>query len=175
MKRSDLRQAFVPAAVFLAILIFWEVVTTLLGTPEFILPKPSAIAQTLWENRPFLWPHIGQTMLEVVLGISIAVVIGLLTAALLELSPFLRQAFYPLLVVSQTVPILALAPLLVIWFGFGIVPKLLVVTLFCYFPIAINTTDGFTAAEPEQLDLLKSMGATPLQIWRMVKLPAALP
>ena len=81
-------------------------------------------------------------------------------AAALDFSPWLRRGIYPLLVFSQTVPILALAPLLIIWFGFGIVPKVIVVTLFCFFPIAINTSDGLTATEPELIDLFRSMGAT---------------
>ena len=89
--------------------------------------------------------------------------------------PWLRRARYPLLVTSQTIPILALAPLLIIWFGFGMTPKVIIVALFCFFPIAINTADGLSSADPELLSLLRAMGASRGQIWRKVRLPASLP
>ena len=158
-----------------ALLLIWEVVVRLLNTPAWILPAPTAIGRTLVDTFPIMLPHIGQTLLEVIIGIGVAIAVGLATAGLLDRFPRVKEVVYPLLVISQTVPIIALAPLLIIWFGFDIEPKIIVVTLFCYFPIAINTLDGLNAAEPEYLDLLHSMGATPRQVWWKVRFPAALP
>lgn len=164
-----------PAAVLLVLLALWELLVWALAVPQWIVPAPSAIGQAFWETRALLGTHVGQTMLEVAIGLGVAVTTGVALAAILDFSAWLRRAIYPLLVISQTIPILALAPLLIIWFGFDIWPKVIVVTLFCFFPIAINTTDGLAAAEPELIDLFRSMGATWRQIWQKVRLPSALP
>lgn len=158
-----------------ALLLIWEIAVRALNTPAWILPAPTAIGNELYESGSNMLPHIGQTLLEVVIGIGVAILVGLATAGLLDRFSKIKEAVYPLLVISQTVPIVALAPLLIIWFGFDIEPKIIVVTLFCYFPITINTLDGLNAAEPEYLDLLRSMGANPRQIWWKVRFPAALP
>jgi len=173
--RGRILSVLFPVTFLSALILLWEAVIWWRETPTWLLPAPSAIAQAFWENRTLLGPHVGQTTLEFSIGIGVAIVTGVLLAALLDFSPWLRQAIYPLLVLSQTIPIIALAPLLMIWFGFGIMPKVIVVTLFCFFPIAINTTDGLASAEPELLDLFRSMGASWGQIWRKVRLPAALP
>ena len=165
----------IPAAVLLMFAALWELAVRGLAVPKWILPAPSAIWQAFWDTRALLGVHVGQTMLEVAIGIGVALTAGVAVAAVLDFSPWLRRAVYPLLVISQTVPILALAPLLIIWFGFGIAPKVIVVTLFCFFPIAINTSDGLTSTEPELIDLFRSMGATWPQIWQKVRLPAAAP
>jgi len=106
---------------------------------------------------------------------GIAVVFGLIAATALDFSPVLRQAVYPLLVVSQTIPTIALATILILIFDFGLLHKLIVVVLFCFFPITVNTVDGLAATDPDLVALLKSMGATRWQRWRMVRFPAALP
>lgn len=165
----------VPAGVLIVLAAVWELAVFGLAVPKWILPAPSAIWQAFWDTRSLMGAHVGQTMLEVAIGIGVALTTGVAVAAVLDFSPWLRRAVYPLLVISQTVPILALAPLLIIWFGFGIAPKVIVVTLFCFFPIAINTSDGLTSTEPELIDLFRSMGATWPQIWIKVRLPAAAP
>lgn len=165
----------VPAGVLIVLAAVWELAVFGLAVPKWILPAPTAIWQAFWDTRSLMGAHVGQTMLEVAIGIGVALTTGVAVAAVLDFSPWLRRAVYPLLVISQTVPILALAPLLIIWFGFGIAPKVIVVTLFCFFPIAINTSDGLTSTEPELIDLFRSMGATWPQIWIKVRLPAAAP
>ena len=164
-----------PATILVTLAVIWELAVRGLGVPKWILPAPSAIWQAFWETRALLGVHVGQTLLEVAIGIGVAVTAGVTVAAALDFSPWLRRAVYPLLVISQTVPILVLAPLLIIWFGFGIAPKVIVVTLFCFFPIAINTSDGLNSTEPELIDLFRSMGATWPQLWLKVRLPAAAP
>jgi ABC-type nitrate/sulfonate/bicarbonate transport system permease component len=167
---------YLPATgVILLLLLAWQGVAIWQAVPAWLLPTPAAILQATWQNFPLLTPHILQTLQQVALGLALAITAGVILAALLDLSSWLRQALYPLLVASQTIPILALAPLLIIWFGFGLAPKVLIVALFCFFPIAINTADGLSAAEPDLLALLRAMGANRRQIWTKVRLPASLP
>ncbi len=109
------------------------------------------------------------------IGLTIATVLGVLIAAAIDLSSVVRRALYPILVASQTVQILAIAPLLIIWFGFGMLPKVLIVVLICFFPLAVNTADGLASADPDYVSLLRAMGADRKQVWRLVRFPAALP
>jgi ABC-type nitrate/sulfonate/bicarbonate transport system permease component len=114
-------------------------------------------------------------MLETFLGLVISIILGIAIATSMDLSPFLRRALYPILVASQTVQILAIAPLLIIWFGFGLLPKVIIVVLICFFPLAVSTADGLASADPDLVALLMAMGAKRGQIWRLVRLPSALP
>jgi len=164
-----------PVGLLLTLLLAWELIVLWRQVPDWILPSPSEIWRVTWQNALMLGPHVWQTLQEMILGLALALVTGVTLAALLDLSPWLRRALYPLLIISQTIPILALAPLLIIWFGFGIMPKVLIVALVCFFPIAVNTADGLSAAEPELLSLLRAMGANRRQIWAKVRLPASLP
>lgn len=168
-------QYFPAVGMIALLLLIWQGLVAWRGVPAWILPTPAAIIQATWQTMPLLVPHTLQTLKQVVLGLALAISTGIILAALIDLSSRLRQALYPLLVISQTIPILALAPLLIVWFGFGLTPKVLIVALFCFFPIAINTADGLSAADPELLALLRAMGATRRQIWTKVRLPASLP
>jgi len=114
-------------------------------------------------------------MLETIIGLGLAIVLGVSFAIVLRLSARIRQALYPLLIASQTIPIIALAPLLLIWFGFTLLPKIIVVTLFCFFPIAVAFFDGMEKISPQFIKLLQSMGATRLQILYLAEMPGALP
>jgi ABC-type nitrate/sulfonate/bicarbonate transport system permease component len=128
-----------------------------------------------WETRDFLLGAIGTTLLATGIGLVIALMAGVGIAALVDFSSLAHRALYPILVVSQTIQILAIAPILIIWFGFGLTPTILTVVLFCFFPLAISTADGLTSSDPELVALLRAMGASRRQIWRMVRLPSALP
>ncbi len=136
---------------------------------------PIAIIQALFNNWSIIYDNTLQTLLETVLGLTLAAILGLLLAITLDISSWMRRAVYPLLITSQTIPIIALAPLLLIWIGYDIRPKLIVVTLYCFFPIAVATVDGLASAEPELIKLLHSMRATRWQILRLVRLPGAMP
>src|SRR5205085_3664961 len=126
-------------------------------------------------NAPLLLPHAWQTLLETVIGFLAALIVGLGLAVVIDLSLIMRQAIYPLLVISQTIPLLAIAPLLVLWFGFGILPKVLIVGLVCFFPIVVAGADGFRATDPELVKLFRTFGASAWDIFRMVRFPGALP
>lgn len=166
---------FPPLAVILLMVGAWHSTAVLSGLPKFVLPSPVQVIQAGWETRAQLGAAITTTMIETMLGLAVSLIIGVVIAAAIDFSPLLKRAIYPLLVASQTVQILAIAPLFIIWFGFGLLPKVLIVVLICFFPLAINTADGLASSDPDHVALLKAMGASRRQIWRMVRFPAALP
>ncbi len=165
-----------PAIVLtLALLALWELYVRAGHVSVQVLPSPIAIVQALMNNWSIIYDNTLQTLLETVLGLTLAALLGLLLAITLDISNWMRRAVYPLLITSQTIPIIALAPLLLIWIGYDIRPKLIVVTLYCFFPIAVATVDGLASAEPELIKLLHSMRATRWQILHLVRLPGAMP
>ena len=165
-----------PAIVLtLALLALWELYVRAEQVSIQVLPSPIAIVQALMNNWSIIYDNTLQTLLETVLGLTLAALLGLLLAITLDISNWMRRAVYPLLITSQTIPIIALAPLLLIWIGYDIRPKLIVVTLYCFFPIAVATVDGLASAEPELIKLLHSMRATRWQILHLVRLPGAMP
>ena len=143
--------------------------------PPFLLPAPSRVLTALIGNAPELAQHSAQTLSETALGFGLAVVLGAGSARALHRLPLLRRALLPWLVVSQTIPLIALAPILLVWLGFGLLPKVLLVTLGGFFPVTVATLDGLSHTDPELLRLLRSMNATPAQVDRLVRFPAALP
>ena len=170
-----------PALLLAALFGAWQlaassgVLASALGLEDFLVPSPAEIATSLWENRSLLAENAWVTLREILLGFAIAVVAGLGLAVLLHLSETLRRASYPLLIASQTIPILALAPILVIWLGFGIGPKLAIIALFCFFPITINTLDGLRSVDPEAIKLMRVLDASRWQTLRKLEAPTALP
>jgi len=165
-----------PAFVLgVALLALWELYVRAGQISPQILPTPTAIVQALFDNWDVIYDNTLQTLLETLLGMAAATLLGLILAVMLDVSAWMRRAIYPLLVISQTIPIVALAPLLLIWIGYGIEPKVIVVALYCFFPIAVACADGLTGAEPELLKLLRSMRASHWQILWLVKFPGAMP
>ena len=173
MKRH--RDIVPPLALLIILLAGWFFVAWVSGLKPFILPTPLDVVRAGWETRDVLLRSVGVTLTATGIGLAGALVTGVGIAALMDFWSLARRALYPLLVVSQTIQILAIAPIMVIWFGFGLTPTVFIVVLFCFFPLAISTADGLTSADPELLALLRAMGAKKWQIWRMVRLPSALP
>jgi len=169
------REALPPLFLMLFLVLVWQLVADQSGLSAFILPSPTGVVLAAWETRDLLLPAIGSTLAATMIGLAIATLLGIAIAAAIDLSVTVRRALYPILVASQTVQILAIAPLLIIWFGFGMAPKVFIVVLICFFPLALNTADGLTSADPDQVNLLRSMNAKRSQIWRMVRLPSAMP
>ncbi len=170
-----LRQYAPPLMLMLLLFVAWQVGTWVTRVPKWLLPSPWQIIQAGAEASDLLGPHVWQTLKETWLGLALALVVGLGLALVIDLSTLLRRTIYPLLVASQTVPILALAPLLIIWFGYGILPKVIVVGLVCFFPIVVSTADGLRVADPDLIALLRAMGANRQQVFWKVRLPGALP
>ena len=153
----------------------WDVLADLLGLEPFLVPSPTDVATALGDNFSLLADNAWVTMREVLLGFAVALAIGIAFALLLHLWPLLRRAFYPIIIASQTVPVIVVAPILIVWFGFGIGPKVAIVALICFFPITVNMLDGLGSVEPKQRKLLRSMGAGRAQILTRLEIPATLP
>ena len=143
-----------PAAAALAGFLIggWELFAKLGHVENYLLPAPSEVASALSNDRDLLAPDAWVTAREVLLGFALALVIGVAVAIALHLSPLLRRAAYPLVVASQAIPVVVIAPILVIWFGFGITPKLIVIALICFFPVVVNTLDGLEGVDREQVE-----------------------
>ncbi|MGK2938288.1 MAG: ABC transporter permease [Solirubrobacteraceae bacterium] len=163
------------AMIVLLLLGAWELYVHLGSVDELLLPAPSAIAAALVEDRALLWSNFTVTAAEVGLGVLLALIVGLLLAVGLHLSKTARRAFYPLLVASVAMPIPVIAPLLVVWFGYDLGPKLAIIALVAFFPVAVVTLDALSSTDREFLRLLRSMDATRWQRLRFAELPAAVP
>jgi ABC-type nitrate/sulfonate/bicarbonate transport system permease component len=153
----------------------WDLLADALGIEPFLVPSPAEIAESLWDDRELLAENAWVTLVEVVAGLAIALVLGYLIAVVLHLSPVLRRAFYPLIVASQTVPVIAIAPVLIVWFGFGIGPKLAIIALVCFFPVTVNTLDGLRAVDPALVRMMRTLDADRGTILRRVEAPSSLP
>jgi len=164
-----------PALLVVFLLGLWEGWVRAAATPAWLLPPPSAVGRALIADRGLLLHHARVTLTEVLLGFALGLAAGVLLATLLDASPALARAVYPLTVASQTVPIPAVAPLLLVWFGYGLLPKVLVTALVAFFPIAVATFDGLRGTDREVLRLLRSLGAGRWARFRLAKAPSALP
>ena len=138
-----------------------------------MLPSPVEVVKAFFTDLPILMSHLAVTMQEAAYGLLIGTALGFVIAVLMDRFSFLRKALYPILVITQTVPTIAIAPLLVLWMGFSMAPKITLVVLTTFFPIAVSLLDGFQSADSDEINLLRSMGANRLQIFRHIKLPAA--
>ncbi len=164
-----------PLLALLFLLGIWQLYATVSNVSSLVLPSPSAVLSALVSDRGALWHNLKPTAAETLLGLALATGVGLLSAVLLHLFVPIRRAFYPLLVASQAIPVLILVPVLVMWLGFGLLPKLLVIALVCFFPIVVTTLSGLDAAEPDMVKLMRTFGAGRWQTFWRVELPGALP
>ena len=158
-----------------ALLLLWQGYVVFSGVDQQLLPTPGAVWNALIAQREALWENTLVTLGETIIGFAVALATGIACGVAIDLSPWLRRALYPLLVASQTIPIIIIAPLLVLWFGFGLVSKSIVVLLVCFFPIVVALADGLRSADPELIRLFRAFGAGPLRIFWSVRLPGALP
>ena len=165
-----------PAVLLLAVLLgAWELYVDLGGVSSLVLPAPHAIAAALYDDRGLLFSNFLHTAEEVVLGIVVATAAALVLATAMHFSPSVRRAVYPLVIASQTIPIPVLAPVLVLWLGFGILPKLVVVALVSFFSIVVTTLGGLAAVDPELIKLMRTFDATRGRTFLRIEVPAALP
>jgi putative hydroxymethylpyrimidine transport system permease protein len=170
-----------PVLLLAALIGLWQVaadsgaLADVLGVESFLVPSPSEIASSLWDNRSLLAENGWVTLREIVLGFACALVAGLAFAIALHLSETLRTAFYPLLVGSQAIPILVFAPVLIVLFGYGIGPKLVVVAVICFFPITVNALDGLRSVSEDTVKMMRTLDASRWQTFRRVEAPTALP
>lgn len=168
-----MKKLLLPTAVFVILISIWEVGVKLAHTPSYILPAPSAVITAFCADFSILWNNAELTLLETVLGLVLAVFLGIVLAILMDAFGLFKNAVYPLMVVSQTIPVIVLAPLFIIYLGFGISPKILTVVLMCFFPIAVSFADGMSQIDPNQINLARAFGASRVQVYTIVKIPAA--
>jgi ABC-type nitrate/sulfonate/bicarbonate transport system permease component len=169
-------RTWLPPVVFLALLLEgWELWVGLKHEASYVLPTPVAISKALYDSRHVLGGHVATTLEETLIGLLVGTVAGVALAIAISAIPFVRRAVWPLVVTSQTIPMLVLAPLLALGFGFGMAPKVVVVALIVFFPVAVSTVAGLASADREQVDLVRSMGASSVEVLRLVLLPSALP
>jgi len=178
---TRMRRWLLPALLLAALLGLWQIacstgwIADALSLESYLVPSPAEITSSLWENRDLLAENAWVTLREMLFGILAALVVGVGFAVLMHRSRLLRDAAYPIVVASQTIPIVVIAPILIVWFGYGITPKIVIVALICFFPITVNALDGLRSVDPEAVKMMRSLDASPRQRFRRVEIPAALP
>ena len=172
---NRLATVLIPASVLVAGLLIWQLAVVVFNIPNYLLPTPLNVLQTLIDNRGELASQSVPTLIETIAGFAISIPVGLGLAVLIVSSPHIEKALYPLLVSSQVVPKIAIAPLLLVWFGLGLLPKIIVTFTICFFPIVIQTSVGLRSVPTEMLDLARSMGSSRIQMFWRFRFPHALP
>jgi len=173
-KRPD-EGLLVPALIFIGVLATWEILTRLLEIKPYLLPSPVLIVQTVLADWPTLFSNYRVTLSEILLGFVLAFVVAMALGIMIAHSSAFRRGVYPLIIASQTVPMIAVAPVLIIWFGYNIIPRVLVTALIAFFPLTVTTVTGFNAVEDDEVNLFRSMNGTRTQIFFKLSLPTALP
>ncbi len=163
-----------PVIFLAAILAVWQGVSAAGWMPGYMLPSPAAVVRALAEDFPLLLEHSKTTLLEAFFGLASSIGLAFVTAFFMDRYLFLQKAVYPLLIVSQTIPTVAIAPLLVLWLGYGIAPKVTLVIITCYFPLTISLLTGFSSADRDAIHLMQAMGASRWQIFYHIKLKSSL-
>lgn len=164
-----------PLVIVSALLGGWQWYVTAKHVDPTVLPSPLRVVRQGWAFRAVIWTNTKPTLQVTGVGFAVSLVVGWFLAIVIDFSSWLRRALMPLLVASQTLPIIAIAPLLIIWFGFGLLPKICVISLVTFFPIAIGLIEGFASTDRDATNLLRSMGAGKLKQFWYVRLPAAMP
>jgi len=157
------------------LLLVWQLICMLGLMPSYMLPSPIKVLEAFVDELPLLWENSLITLQEAFVGLLLGVGVGFLTAVLMDAFDILYKAFYPLLIITQTIPTVAIAPLLVLWFGYEMTPKIILIVISTFFPVTVGLLDGFRNADKDAIGLLRSMGANRLQIFRYIKFPSALP
>lgn len=170
-----IKQGWRSVFAILLILILWEIAINIFSVEAWLLPAPSVIFTDLFKVWPNFYPHLLSTLSLSIIGFIIGSTIGLTVATILHLFKGLKNTFYPFLILSQNIPIIVLAPLLVIWFGFGTIPKFIIITIACFFPIAVSTLGGLQQTSKELTFYMQMMGANKSQIFWKLELPDAVP
>lgn len=173
--KSRILSVVLPLFVLLAIGLVWEAAVRVFEIPPYILPGPAKIIVVMWHRLDLLVFHGLITLLEIGLGFLAALVLGVGLAVAIHASRTVERSLMPLVIASQTIPVFAIAPLLILWFGYGIGSKVVMALIIVFFPIVINTVQGLRAADPDTVALLRILEASPQQVFLKVRVPQALP
>jgi ABC-type nitrate/sulfonate/bicarbonate transport system permease component len=163
-----------PVLLLLALIAAWQGISASGLVPGYMLPSPVRVLAALFADFPLILFHLGRTLMEASAGLGLALGFSFILAILMDRSPLLKQAVNPLLLLTQTMPTIALAPLLILWMGYGSAPKIALVFLTCFFPMTVGLLGAFAGADEDELRLLKSMGAKPFQLYRYIKIPGSM-
>ena len=174
-KLQNTTNKIAPVIAIFAVILIWYICNDMQVIPAYMLPSPTDVFKSFVDNFDVMMAQAAVTLQEAIYGLLIGIVIAFVVASLMDRFVFLHKALYPLLVISQTIPTIAIAPLLVLWMGFGMAPKITLVVITTFFPIAIGLLNGFSSVDGDAIKLMRSMGANRFQIFRYVKLPSALP
>ena len=164
-----------PPLLILSLITLWQLVVLGTGVPPYILPGPLPVARALVAHLPMLAPHLATTVIEILLGLVLGTLLGSVAALTMILSPLLKRWLLPVLVISQAIPVFALAPILVLWLGYGMASKVAMAVLIIFFPVTASLYDGMRRTDHDLLDLARIMGASPAGVLRHIVLPSALP
>lgn len=176
MKKSrSIANKIFPAAGLAVFVIVWELLVHVNNVPEYRLPAPSVIAAVFVEKFPLLMQHAGVTVAESVIGFVLGVLLAVAVAVAMSMVKPVRHTLYPFLIISQTVPLVVIAPLLGIWFGFGFMPKVIMAVVVVFFPVVVSLAEGLETYDADLVELMRTMKASRWQIYRMVRLPGAMP
>ncbi|MDN5314168.1 MAG: NitT/TauT family transport system permease protein [Clostridiales bacterium] len=173
-KSVNINEKIYPAAIILLIVVVWQLLSSSGIIPQFMLPSPINVLRAFYNNFGDLMFHARITLTEAAAGLGLSIALALILATAMDHFDWLYRAFFPLMVISQTIPTVAIAPLLVLWMGYGMMPKVALIVLVCFFPIAVALLDSFRSSDPDLINLMRAMGAKPVQIFRHVKWPAAI-
>ena len=173
-KSQSITSKFWAISAVAVLLLIWQMVSWAGLVPDFMLPSPIDVGKALIQDFGLLMENAKVTLLEAALGLFFGVTVGFLMAVLMERVEKVYQAFYPLIVLTQTVPTVAIAPLLVLWFGYEMLPKVILIVIVTFFPITVGLLDGFQSADKDMINLMRAMGAGRFQIFRCIKLPGAM-
>jgi ABC-type nitrate/sulfonate/bicarbonate transport system permease component len=166
----------IPAVLSVAsAFVIWEIYVHVSGISPLMLPAPSRVLHQIVLNRALLWDNTVPTITATLVGFSLSLAVAFVLSVVLDFMPRVRRALFPIFVVSQTLPLVAIAPLVVLWFGFELTPKILLVALVTFFPMLVALVDGYESTDPEIEDLLRSMGASRRVVFRTARLPSAMP
>ena len=174
-KSQNITNKIAPVIALLAVVVIWYVISDREVVPAYMLPSPVTVAKAFAANITVMLAQAAVTLQEAAYGLLIGIFLAFIIATLMDRFEFLRKALYPILVVTQTIPTIAIAPLLVLWMGFGMAPKITLVVITTFFPIAVGLLNGYDSVDPDAINLMRSMGASRFQIFRYVKFPTALP
>lgn len=173
-KQKSITDKLAPVTLIAAAVAFWQALCSLSVVPRFMLPSPLEVGRAFAQDFPELVGHSATTLSEAFIGLFAGIVLAFSVALAMDRFSCLYKAAYPLLILSQTVPSVAIAPLLVLWLGYGILPKIALIVIVCFFPVTIGFLDGFRSADADMISLMRTMGAGERQIFRHVKLPSSL-
>ena len=173
--RTALVNYGLPLTALVAIVVVWEALVRIFNLPPLYLPSPSLIAEELWRWKGMLLVHTGVTLSEALLGFALGIAGGIPLALAITYSPLLQRTIYPLIVISQSIPKVAVAPLFLVWLGYGLETKVMIGFLVTFFPIVVNTSTGLASAEPELIDIIRSLGGNRIVQFRKIRLPHAMP